>query len=191
MDPISGASMWTKVLKNHRMEGDFVFTAVTVQDNSQSRTLAVTENHMFLKLHNGTYSVVFAASVQKGDMVRHAGGIGMVEKVGSFVATRKFDLMTDACSVLANGILTTTSCEDVDRQKEMLRHDGTGDLPHLLGQVRNMTFARDARGIGHPKSWDTNESLAVDEIRNLEYSEEVFLKNLRDLSILEAKMFYQ
>lgn len=191
MDPVSGASMWTKVLKNNRMEGDFVFTTVTIQDQSERHTLAVTENHMFIKLHEGTYSIVFAASVQVGDMVRHAGGAGRVEKVGSFVAPRKFDLMTDSCSVLANNVLTTTSCEDVDRQNEMLKHDATGDLPSLLNQVHNMTFVRGAPSTEQLKSFNTSGSLAlVDKNKDLEFAREVFRKNLQDLSELEAKMFY-
>jgi len=141
-DPVTGRDMWTRVLRNNVVEGHSAFKAVTVHSGNDQHTLAVTENHVFIRLEEDNYNLVTAAQVSVGDMVRHARGLGRVERLSSFVAPRKYDLATDDCTVLANGVLTTTSCENKDRRDEFIKHDATGGLDRLVDLFSNLSMAQ-------------------------------------------------
>merc|ERR1712050_574836 len=117
-----GSSMWTRVKRNTRILGDFSFTAAEVEGTHERHTLLVTDNHMFVKFSVHNYSLIPASGVMVGDIVRHVDGKGSVAAVTHYSAPTKFDIVTEDCTMMANNIFTTTSCESPERQAEFLQH---------------------------------------------------------------------
>lgn len=113
-----GKPIFTEVLETPVFKGKASYTTMSFEDNS---SISVTDNHMML-VHdaNKPYRLKSASKVTTTDAVQT--GLKWMKVTGIQHSQRegKIDFKTRACTVLANDILTTTSCLDEDISAHML-----------------------------------------------------------------------
>ena len=104
----------TEVINNIKTEGNFKFLEFTCLENGSNKELKkikVTENHVMISLDNKKQVVVNADKVHLGQNFITNSGVCKVIKIDSEIKKNKYTLITEKGTVLSNGILTATMCE--------------------------------------------------------------------------------
>merc|ERR1711953_1048584 len=132
-----GNPSYTKVVENPYILGQFEFIEIMLAKTA--RVLSVSESHPMV-LSNG--SKLAAKDVKASDIVlAHPGGLTEVTRVGKSTRLGKWALMTDTCSVLANGIFTGTLCDDAAKFQGVM-------APSTLKDIDDLFQPMDANGDG-------------------------------------------
>jgi hypothetical protein len=101
---------WTKVMSNTFHETPSSFVALQTDDGSM---LSVTEAHVMKVYRDGVIYALPANKVTVSDQIMdHQRQLHQVISVSQSTGSGKYDLITDYGSVLANGLLVSTICED-------------------------------------------------------------------------------
>jgi len=168
----AGNKMWTIFEDRTYINGTFSVrefhfdpTSTEVSGGVAPSPLVVTDNHEMIISNgqNNSYKVVKAEYVKPGDVVWTGGG-ALKEILSTKVSHRvgKVDVVTQDCTVLANGVYTTTSCDNKARSIELMKSKPTTptrpvELGDFSPQIRSWIDAYRA----HPKTlrkWMANLS---------------------------------
>jgi len=98
----------TFVVKNEKSEGNFNFLLI----EAGNKTLKVTNNHIMIILENNLLKIKKAEELKINESVLTDEGIFKIEKISSFQLNSKYTLITEAGTILANGIFVSIACEN-------------------------------------------------------------------------------
>jgi len=106
----------TLVVSNHRALGRFEYITMDMETASGKQLqVSVTDGHHMVVVRNATLKTLQAANVVVGDTMRGLFGVPedvVVQKVQKKQMTHKNELITDRGTVMVNGLLVTTICEE-------------------------------------------------------------------------------
>jgi len=116
-----GKDKYTKVVDVTYIPAYFRFIKMQLEDERGS--LTVTPNHLMLLCStedsgNSTSSMKDASEVRPTDGLLLSAGCVRVQAVEEIHEFGKHSLTTESCTVYANGVLTSTSCENAQMIKK-------------------------------------------------------------------------
>ena len=102
----------TKVISNERIEGNFEFYKIILENKSN---IKVTGNHGIIvknKKENGV-KIMFAKNVKEGDILYTLSGEFRIIEIKKEVQNQKYTLVTEDGTVLASDIYISLICENM------------------------------------------------------------------------------
>lgn len=132
-----GKLTYTEVEANVFMPGNISFIKFIFEEPRRME-LSVTEDHPMLVSTGYGYSFVPAHSVVVGQkMPTFPERNALVAEVQRTMARGKYVLTTEQCSVIANGILTGTTCVDNDRWVDMMSMNTRSAVMTMIKAMNN------------------------------------------------------
>lgn len=114
----TGEAFATLVTDVQRIEGEHSFVGVRLGDRgapeAAGQYLEVTESHVMMVLEGEFFETRPAREVRPGDLMMTHSGVRPVVSTDRLNRQVRVQLTTEAGSVLANGVLTTSHCEGRD-----------------------------------------------------------------------------
>jgi len=117
-----GRDVFTKVTQVEFIPGNFSFVSMTLDDRDHSVVTATDWHGMLVKTASGPTVVKEAAHVAEKDVLL-VRGYGSASVVGTrrFTQAGKYSISTEACTMYANNVLTTTTCMDADKSEAFVQ----------------------------------------------------------------------
>jgi len=110
----NGKPMYTRVVENPLISGTYEFRTFTFDNHPNNVT--VTDNHPMCLAGEGKCQPLSADQVIVGQkLALHSGAQATVANITSSTRLGKYALMTETCTVLANGVVTGTVCMDTEK----------------------------------------------------------------------------
>lgn len=114
----AGLDVFTTVTQVDFIPGNFSFVSMTLDDDNHSVVTATDWHGMPVKTASGSTIIKEAAQVAKNDVLSVRGfGSASVVGVQRFAQAGKYSISTEACTMYANNVLTTTTCMDAEKSK--------------------------------------------------------------------------
>ena len=98
----------TFVIRNEKSEGNFDFLLI----ETGNKSLKVTNNHIMIILENNLFKIKKAKELKINENILTEEGIFKIKKISPFQLNTKYTLITEAGTVLANGIFVSIACEN-------------------------------------------------------------------------------
>ena len=115
----------TFVIRNEKSEGNFDFLLI----EAGNKRLKVTNNHIIIILENNVFKIKKAKDLNINENILTEDGILKIKKISPFQLNTKYTLITDAGTVLANGIFVSIACEN---DLKNLKSNNLKDLLSIL-----------------------------------------------------------
>ena len=115
----------TFVIRNEKSEGNFDFLLI----EAGNKRLKVTNNHIIIILENNLFKIKKAKDLNINENILTEDGILKINKISPFQLNTKYTLITDAGTVIANGIFVSIACEN---DLKNLKSNNLKDLLSIL-----------------------------------------------------------
>ena len=98
----------TFVIRNEKSEGNFDFVLI----EAGNKKLKVTKDHIMIILENNLLKIKKAEELKINDEILTEEGILKIKNISNFQLDTKYTLITEAGTVLANGIFVSIACDN-------------------------------------------------------------------------------